>query len=160
VQSRSDIDTKLSGLISASHAIIVQASGADTTLVACGNIGAKSSGNSLAIGLKEQNGSGYSGVANIANGSSGATVDVFIGRGLFQTSSDTTTAAFPIGSMVIAQTDINLRKTPADSGAVVAILGEGSELKVTGAAQGKWLPVNDLASGDSGYVNSEFVIPE
>lgn len=160
VTSQSSITAKVAELISTSRAVIVQASGSDATLIACGNLGAKAEGDALAIGLREQNGSGYSGVANFTTVTSGSTVDLFIARGLFQTTTSETSAAFAIGSMVVAQTDINLRKTPADNGAVVAILGQGSELKVTAAAQGKWLPVNDLASGDSGFVNSEFVIPE
>ena len=160
VQSESTVDSTLAELLSASYAVIVQASGTDPTLVACGNLGAKASGKALAVGLKEQNGSGYSGVVNIVTTDAGATVDLFVGRGLFQTTSEGTTAAFPVGSMVVAQTDINLRKTPADNGAVVVILGEGSELKVTGDAQGKWLPVDDVASGDSGFVDATYVIPE
>jgi uncharacterized protein YgiM (DUF1202 family) len=85
---------------------------------------------------------------------------VLVGRGLFQTVSGATSGQFAIGTYVIADTDLNLRATPADNGAVVAILGQGSELKVTGAAQGKWLPVDDVASGDSGYVNSQYVTAE
>jgi hypothetical protein len=160
VHSQSTLTSKLADLLSASHAVIVQASGSDTTLVSCGNVGAKATGDTLAIGLREQNGSGYSGIANFVSSDSGVTVDVFVGLDLFQTTSTETSIAFPVDSMVVAQTDINLRKTPSDSGDVVAILGEGSELKVTGAAQGKWLPVTDIASGDSGFVNSDFVIPE
>jgi hypothetical protein len=160
IGSQTVVSTSLADLLKSPHAIVLQASGADTTAIACGNLGSKANNNSLSIGIQEQNGSTYSGIANFTTTSTGLSVNLLVARGLFQTVTGNTSAAFAVGSFVIADVDLNLRETPEENGKVLAILGQGSELKVTGAAQGVWLPVSDAASGDSGYVNSTYVTAE
>ena len=160
IGSQTIISTALADILKSPHAVMLQASGTDTTAIACGNLGSKANNNSLSVGIQEQNGSTYSGIANFTTTSTGLSVNLLVARDLFQTVSGTTSSAFAVGSLVIADVDLNLRETPADNGKVIAILGQGSELKVTGAAQGIWLPVTDTASGDSGYVNSTYVTAE
>ena len=63
----------------------------------------------------------------------------------------------PLGPDTITIIDVNLRAKASDSGDVVAILGQGSTLNVTGAPNGDWIPVQDPATGDTGFMNVAYV---
>ncbi|HEU5432840.1 MAG TPA: SH3 domain-containing protein, partial [Thermomicrobiales bacterium] len=73
----------------------------------------------------------------------------------------TPTAAvnYQVGDHLVTTTDVNLRAAPTTDAAVVTILGTGADLEVTGAPQGDWIPVRDVATGRRGFVSAEFVQP-
>ncbi|HET7093401.1 MAG TPA: SH3 domain-containing protein, partial [Thermomicrobiales bacterium] len=68
-------------------------------------------------------------------------------------------ANYQVGDHVVTTTDVNLRAAPNTDAAVVTILGTGADLEVTGAPQGDWIPVRDVATGRRGFVSAEFVQP-
>ncbi len=62
---------------------------------------------------------------------------------------------------VVVGAGVNLRAAPSTSAAVVAVLGQGEEVTVTGPAEAGdglvWLPVED-AKGTAGYVARELLV--
>jgi plastocyanin len=77
------IEAMLDELLAGPHAINVHASNEDiATYIACGDIAGPVVDGRLAIGLYEQNGSGYSGVAVLAAADGGTEVTVYLGFGL------------------------------------------------------------------------------
>lgn len=65
--------------------------------------------------------------------------------------------ALGAGSTVVTTIDVNLRAEPSDDALVLAILGTGVELDVTGSPADGWVPVTDPASGQAGFVSDQFV---
>lgn len=157
VQSLTSLKVKLADLAATPHALVVRASSTDPTLIACGNLGSATSGNAFSVGIQERNGSGYSGVAMLSGTEKETGVNVFVARGLFETIGGAESAKIVKGDVVITIIDVNLRAKAADTGDVVAIIGQGSTLNVTGDPSGDWIPVQDPASGDSGFVNVAYV---
>jgi len=152
-RSVTTVRSPLDDLIGERHAIAVRVSGDDPTLVACGEIGGIRDGDELAVGLKERNDSGFSGISVIRGADESSLVYIYLGRGL----STISTAPAPVNSSVVATADINLRAEPAADAEVLTVVGTGTELTVTGAAVGDWIPVDDPVSGLSGYVSTQFV---
>jgi hypothetical protein len=75
-------------------------------------------------------------------------------------SPDETTATgegFPPGARVLTSADVNLRAAPSLDAAIIAILGPGVELEVTGATTEGWVPVLEISTGRRGYVTDAFV---
>jgi uncharacterized protein YraI len=107
----------------------------------------------LAVGLRERNDSGFSGISVIRGADESSLVYIYLGRGL----STIATAPAPVSSTVIATADINLRAEPATDGAVLTVVSTGTALTVTGSPVGEWVPVDDPVSGLSGYVSTQFV---
>jgi hypothetical protein len=90
------VETGLSDLLAADHAVNVHLSYEEVnTYIACGTIGGQPNANGdLFIGLKEQNSSGYSGIAWFHDNGDGTTiVTVFLGMGLHE--GDTGSEATP-----------------------------------------------------------------
>lgn len=152
-RSVTTVRSPLDDLISERHSIAVRVSSTDPTLVACGEIGGIRDGDELAVGLRERNDSGFSGISVIRGADSSSLVYIYLGRGL----STITTAPAPVNSSVIATADINLRAQPAADAEVLTVVGTGTELTVTGSPVGEWVPVDDPVSGFSGYVSTQFV---
>jgi len=69
------------------------------------------------------------------------------------------TALSPIGpgTSVVTTIDVNLRAEPSEDSPVVTILGQGVELEVTGTPSGGWVPVQEPATGQRGFVSDQFV---
>ncbi|MCC6674235.1 MAG: SH3 domain-containing protein, partial [Thermomicrobiales bacterium] len=143
----------LDDLIGDRHSIAIRASADDPTLVACGEIGGIRDGDELAVGLRERNNSGFSGISVIRGADASSLVYIYLGRGL----STITTAPAPVSSTVIATDDINLRAQPAADSDILTVVGAGTELTVTGSPVGEWIPVDDPVSGFSGYVSTQVV---
>jgi uncharacterized protein YgiM (DUF1202 family) len=59
--------------------------------------------------------------------------------------------------MVVTLEEVNLRDAPTVDGGVVSVLPKGTEVKVTGRAQGDWIPVEDPASKDTGYIAAQYL---
>jgi len=73
------IDVKLDDLLSEAYAVNVHASDQDmSTYIACGDIGGPVLDDKLYIGLQEQNGSGYSGVAILEKDGDSTKVTVYL----------------------------------------------------------------------------------
>ncbi|MGE3797309.1 MAG: SH3 domain-containing protein [Thermomicrobiales bacterium] len=152
-RSVTTVESSLQDLIDTRHSIVVRASIDDPSLVACGEIGGNLQGDELAAGVRERNNSGFSGVS-LLRGTNGSTlVYVFLGQGL----STVTTAAAAIGSVVVTTADVNLREQPAVDSAIITVIPTGSELSVTGASVGEWVPVEVPGTGEAGYVSGQFV---
>ena len=72
-------DMQLGEILSAPHAINVHESATEIqNYIACGDIGGRVVDNRLTIGLRELNGSGYSGVAVLAGSDAGTDVTVYL----------------------------------------------------------------------------------
>jgi hypothetical protein len=152
-RSVTTVRSPLDDLIGERHSIAVRVSAEDPTMVACGEIGGIQDGEELAVGLRERNDSGFSGISVIRGADESSLVYIYLGRGL----STITTAPAAVNSTVIATADINLRAEPATDGEVLAVVATGTELTVTGSPVGDWVPVTDPVSGLSGYVSAQFV---
>jgi hypothetical protein len=77
--AESKIDVKLDDLLAEAYAINVHASDQDmSTYIACGDIGGPVLNDKLIIGLQEQNGSGYSGVAILEKDGDSTKVTVYL----------------------------------------------------------------------------------
>lgn len=61
------------------------------------------------------------------------------------------------GTRVVTTIDVNLRAEPSEDAPVVTILGQGVELEVTGTPSGGWVPVQEPATGQRGFVSDQFV---
>jgi hypothetical protein len=152
-QSATTVRVALDDLIKQTHSIVVQVSKDDDTVIACGEIGGLRVGDDLTVGIRERNGSGYTGIGWL-RGSDGSTLAyVFLGRGL----STIETASATKGSTVVTTADVNLRAGPSADADVVAVIPEGTELTVTDAAQGEWLPVKNPDTGDEGFVSAQYL---
>lgn len=152
-RSVTTVRAPLDDLLNERHSIAIRVSSGDPTLVACGEIGGIREGDELAVGLRERNDSGFSGISVIRGADESSLVYIYLGRGL----STITTAPAPVDSAVVAVADINLRAQPAADGEILTVVGLGTELTVTGAAVGDWIPVFDPVSGLNGYVSAQFV---
>lgn len=152
-RSVTTIQASIDELLDTRHSIVVRTSPDDPSLVACGEIGGIRVGDELAAGIKERNNSGYSGISLLRGANGSTLVYLFLAQGL----STLTTVPAAIGSVVVTTADVNLRAQPAGDAAVVAVIAAGTQLTVTGAAVGDWVPVEDPNTGDTGYVNAQFV---
>ncbi len=152
-RSVTTVESSLADLVDERHSIVVRASVDDPSIVACGEIGGNQQGDELAAGIRERNNSGFSGVS-LLRGTNGSTlVYIFLAQGL----STVTTAAAAIGSVVVTTADVNLRTQPAVDSEVVTVIPTGTELSVTGASVGEWVPVEVAGTGETGYVSGQFV---
>lgn len=149
--SVTSIRVRLDDLIAKPHAIVVRADNTSGDLIACGEVGGSIVDRTLAMGLKERNGSGYAGVAALTSDDAQTMVSLYIAQDLFELVDSWE------GQTVVATDDINLRDSPSEKGKVVAVLGAGSVLTVTGPAQDDWIPVTNEVTGDSGWVNINYV---
>ena len=87
-------------------------------------------------------------------GSNGSTlVYIYLGRGL----STIQTAPAAVNSSVVTTADVNLRAQPAADGEIITVVPAGTSLTVTGSPVGEWVPVEDPATGQTGYVSTQFV---
>ncbi len=152
-RSVTTVRSPLDDLIGERHSIAIRVSSDDPTLVACGEIGGIRDGDELAVGLRERNDSGFSGISVIRGADESSLVYIYLGRGL----STISTAPAPVNSTVIATADINLRAEPATDGEILTVVATGTALTVTGSPVGDWVPVDDPISGLSGYVSTQFV---
>lgn len=152
-RSVTTVRSPLDDLVGQRHSIAVRVSADDPTLVACGEIGGIRDGDELAVGLRERNDSGFSGISVIRGAEESSLVYIYLGRGL----STISTAPAPVNSTVVSTADINLRAEPATDGQVLAVIATGTTLTVTGSPVGDWVPVDDPVSGLSGYVSTQFV---
>ncbi len=152
-RSVTTVESSLADLVDKRHSVVVRVSIDDPTIVACGEIGGNQQGDELAAGIRERNNSGYSGVS-ILRGTNGSTlVYLYLAQGL----STVTTAAAAIGTVVVTIADVNLRAQPAADSEIINVVPTGSELSVTGASVGEWVPVQVPATGEEGYVSGQFV---
>ncbi len=77
------LDVRLDEIPAGKHAIAVGEGAADQgALAACGDVGDSVTGDGLAVGLREQNGSGYAGIAWLRPDGERAAVIIFLARGL------------------------------------------------------------------------------
>jgi excinuclease ABC subunit A len=68
-----------------------------------------------------------------------------------------TAATFAEGATIVTTDDVNLRASASTDAAIVAVLGAGVPLEVTGATVDGWVPVRDPSTGRRGYVTLDFV---
>ncbi len=152
-QSATTVRVSLDDLIKETHSIVVRVSEDDDTVVACGEIGGLRTGDDLTVGIRERNASSHTGIAWLRGGDGSTLVYVFLGRGL----STVETASAAEGATVVTTADVNLRAEPSEDADVVAVLAEGTELTVTGASRGDWLPVRNPETDDEGFVSAQYV---
>ena len=152
-RSVTTVESSIDDLVDTRYSIVVRISPDDPTIVSCGEIGGVRQDDELAVGIKERNNSGYSGVSLIRGTNGTSLVYVFLGRGL----STVTTAPAAVGSAVVTTTEVNLRDQPAVDSNVIEVIPAGTQLNVLGSSVGDWVPVEDPETGSSGYVSGEFV---
>jgi hypothetical protein len=152
-QSATTVRVAVDDLITETYSIVVQVSEDDDTVVACGEIGGPRTGDDLTVGIRERNGSGHTGIGWLRGSGESTLVYVFLGRGL----STVETAMAAEGATVVTTADVNLRTEPSEEAGIVAVIPEGTELTVTGAASGDWLPVRNPETGDEGYVSAQYL---
>jgi hypothetical protein len=155
-----------------------------------GILGGAAPGTELALGLSQANGSGYTGVAWLQDEGEQTIVNLFLAAGLAtggigsamtpvtpapattaapdeaaetddaaETAVDTTSAFAP-GALVLTSADVNLRASPSLDAAIIAILGPGVQLEVTGETTDGWVPVVEVSTGRRGFVTDAFVTAE
>jgi hypothetical protein len=152
-RSVTTVRSPLDDLVDERHSLVVRVSADDPTMVACGEIGGIRDGDDLAVGIRERNNSGFSGVS-VLQGSNGSTlVYIYLGRGLHTIQ----TAPAAVGASVVTTADVNLRSQPAADGEIITVIPAGTTLTVTGSPVGEWVPVEDATSGQTGYVSTQFV---
>lgn len=150
-QSTTTVRVSLGDLLTTPHSVVILASEDDSTPIVCGDIGGLRIGDDISVGLRDVSGSGYGGVAWL-RGQNGSTLTyLFLAPGLGGA------ASVPVGSTVVTVGDVNLRSGPSTEAGVVTVLAEGTELNVTGEAQGDWLPVEVVDTGETGYVAVQFL---
>jgi hypothetical protein len=150
-QSVTTVRVSLGDLLTTPHAIVLQAGEDDDTPIVCGDIGGLRVGDDLAIGLRDISSSGYGGIAWL-RGQNGSTLTyVFVAPSL---GGAATVAA---GSTVVTVADVNLRTEPTTDAGVVTVLPSGTQLEVTGEAEGDWLPVEVSETGETGYVAAQYL---
>lgn len=103
------IDATLNELIAGDHAVDVRIeAGDEATTVVCGAIGGRLggqiSGTELAIGLREENGSGYGGIAWLRQDGERTVVEVFVAQGLDE--------AAAVSGLLAPETAPSLTATP------------------------------------------------
>jgi hypothetical protein len=150
-ESMTAIRVPLADLLDGPHAVVVRAGSGNDALIACGDIGGALRGDALALGLRERNGSGYAGVAKLTAADSQTSVDIYVAQDLFDTDQSWE------GLTVVTTIDVNLRDQASEDGGVIIVLGEGTELLVTGEPIGVWLPVEVVETGETGYISAEFI---
>jgi len=150
-QSVTTIHTSLGDLLTTPHAIVVQASDKDTTMIACGDIGGLRNGDDLACAIDDTSGDGWGGISWLRGQDGSTLVYIFLAPGLGAATS------VKVGTTVVTLEEVNLRDAPTVDGGVVALLPKGTELKVTGQSQGDWIPVEDPASKNTGYVAAQYL---
>jgi hypothetical protein len=153
-QSVTTVRVQLDDLVDRVHAIMIRSSDDAEAVVACGEIGGLRAENDLTVGLRERNASDFSGIAWLRGSNSSTLVYLFLGRGL----STVETIAATKGTKVVTTDDVNLRAEPSADAAVIAVLPGGTTVTVTGAAQDDWLPVENPATGDAGWVAAQFLV--
>lgn len=152
-QSATTVRIGLDDLVKQTYSVIVQMSEDDATIVACGEIGGLRVGDDLTVGIRERNSSGQTGIAWLRGTDASTLVYVFLGRGL----STVETVTVAKGATVVTTADVNLRTEPSVDADVVAVLAEGTELTVTGSAEGEWLPIEDSETEEEGYVSAQYL---
>lgn len=152
-RSVTTVRSALDDLLGDRHSIAVRVSADDPTLVACGEIGGIRDGDELAVGLRERNDSGFSGISVIRGADESSLVYIYLGRGL----STISTAPAPTNSTVVTTADVNLRAEPAADAEIIDVIAAGTAITVTGSPVGEWVPVTDPNTGLSGYVSTQFV---
>jgi hypothetical protein len=152
-QSTTTVRVAIDDLVKQSYSVVVRGSD-DETVIACGEIGGVRVGDDLTVGVRERNGSNYTGFAWVRGNGESSLIYVFLGRGL----STVETGIAAEGSTVVTTVDVNLRAEASEEADIVALLPEGTELTVTGAADGTWVPVENPETGDEGFVAAEYLI--
>jgi Bacterial SH3 domain len=152
-RSVTTVRSALDDLTDERHSLVVRVSADDPTMVACGEIGGIRQGDELAVGVRERNDSGFSGVSLLRGADGSTLVYIYLGRGL----STITTAPAAVNSSVVTTADVNLRAQPASDAEIVDVISAGTTLTVTGSPVGEWVPVSDPNSGLTGFVSSQFV---
>ena len=152
-RSVTTVKASLDDLIADRHAVVIRAGADDPTIVACGDVGGLLEDDELAVGLRQRNGSGYSGVSYMRGANGSTLVYIFLGLGL----STTETASTAVGSTVITTADVNLRSEALSDAEIIDVIGSGTELEVTGSNSGDWVPVRDPSTGNEGYVSAQFL---
>ncbi|MGH2531625.1 MAG: SH3 domain-containing protein [Thermomicrobiales bacterium] len=151
IQSTTTVRVGLGDLLTTPHAVVIRAGADDETPIVCGDIGGLRVGDDLAVGLRDVSGSGYGGIAWL-RGQNGSTLAyLFLAPGLGGAS------GVPVGAAVVTTDEVNLRSGPSTEASVVTLLPAGAELAVTGEAQGDWLPVEVVATGETGFVAAQFL---
>jgi len=152
VRSLTDIRVLLEDLLAEPHAVVVRASATSDTDIACGDVGGVLANGVVAFGLKERNGSGYAGTAELSQQDDQTRVNVLIAPDLFELGDSWE------GAVVVTIIDLNLREEPSEDAAVITVLAGGTVLTVTGPGEGEWLPVEVDETGETGYVSSTYVV--
>jgi hypothetical protein len=152
LRSLTSVRVKLDDLLADPHAVIVRAGTSSDSDIACGDIGGILIDGSVAFGLKERNGSGFAGTAELSEAEDQTRVNVLIAQDLFELVDSWE------GATVVTIIDVNLREAPGEESDVKAVLAEGTVLTVTGPAEGEWLPVTVEGTGETGYVSSTYVV--
>lgn len=151
-RSVTTIKSAIDPLLAERHSVVI-ASAADGGMIACGEVGGLQDDTDLAVGLRERNSSGYSGIADFRGDTDSTLVYIYLGLGL--QAIETTPAA--VGNQVQTTANVNLRAEPASDSAVIVVIPAGTTLEVTGVANGNWVPVTDTATGNSGYISAEYL---
>ncbi len=153
-QSVTTVRVRLDDLVDRVHAVMIRSNDDAETVIACGEIGGLRTDNDLTVGLRERNSSDFSGIAWLRGSNNSTLVYLFLGRGLCTVE----TIAATKGTKVVTTDDVNLRAEPSAGAAIVAVLPAGTVVTVTGAAREDWLPVQNPATGDSGWVAAQFLV--
>jgi len=145
------LDVSLDDLLAEPFAINVHASAENVeTYIACGDIAGPVVDGTLAIGLAEQNDSGYAGVAVLStNGAGGTEVTVYLGFGLSDGSAGATPGAAGIAPVTVSIEDYAFDAATVEIpvGTTVTWTNEGGVIHTTTSTEGLW-DSGIMSSGD------------
>jgi len=130
------IAVTLTDLLASPYAINVHASAAEiATYIACGDIAGPVVDDQLIIPLREQNESGYSGLAVLASVDAGTSITVYLGFAL-----DGTAAATPAAGVAVSIVDFGFDAETVEVpvGTTVVWTNSGNVIHTTTARDGLW----------------------
>ncbi|MGH2532626.1 MAG: heavy-metal-associated domain-containing protein [Thermomicrobiales bacterium] len=136
------VEATLSDLLASPHAIdiheIRESPAEQDMVVACGDIGGQPAGDELAVGVREQNGSGFAGIAWLQPSADGTAITLFMAHGLAgethataDTQATEATATFHVPTITCPACHLRVEASISNMPGILEIAFDGQDVTVT-----------------------------